>query len=613
MRAIWSLLATLGFAATAPASVVERVEPPNWWTGFEQRELQLLFSGPDVCEWSARVDYPGVRVARTVRAEHCGYLFVYLDIAPDAEPGTLGIELSAPGREPTTEEYTLYGRRDPPRPAFGAGDAIYLITPDRFANGDPTNDAVEGYGDLPDRNEPYGRHGGDIAGIEAHLDYIAELGFTALWINPLLENAMPRFSYHGYAITDLYAVDPRFGSNESFRALVDAADGRGIKIIMDQVVNHVGSSHPWISEPPSSDWINFGNSFVYGSRARTTNLDPYAAESDIRLNADGWFSAAMPDLNQNNPLLADYLVQNSIWWIEYAGLGGIRQDTYPHNDKHFMAEWSERIMTEYPEFNIVGEEWSANPVVTSYWQAGKVNHDGYRSSLPSVFDFPVQAALLDALTAAEPKQGTVWDPLYEVIGMDFLYPDPNNLVIFADNHDKSRVFTVLGEDMDLFRMAMVFLATMRGIPQLYYGTEILMSNPGTESHGIIRSDFPGGWPGDERNAFEGKGLSPAAAEARETVQRLFNWRKSTSVVQTGRFMHYTPLENTYVYFRYGDSEAVMVVMNRASNPVVLDTKRFAERLHGYSSGSDVLSGAEYELAATLTVPARSVLLLELEQ
>lgn len=613
MRAIWSLLATLGFAATAPASVVERVEPPHWWTGFEQRELQLLFTGPDVCEWSARVDYPGVRVARTVRAEHCGYLFVYLDIAPDAQAGTLDIELSAPGREPITEEYTLYSRRNPPRPAFGAEDAIYLITPDRFANGDPTNDAVEGYGDRPDRDEPYGRHGGDIAGIEAHLDYIAELGFTALWINPLLENAMPRFSYHGYAITDLYAVDPRFGSNESFRALVDAADERGIKIIMDQVVNHVGSSHPWISEPPSSDWINFGNSFVYGSRARTTNLDPYAARSDIRLNADGWFSAAMPDLNQNNPLLADYLVQNSIWWIEYAGLGGIRQDTYPHNDKHFMAEWSERIMTEYPKFNIVGEEWSANPVVTSYWQAGKVNHDGYRSSLPSVFDFPVQAALLDALTATEPKHGTVWDPLYEVIGMDFLYPDPNNLVIFADNHDKSRVFTVLGEDMDLFRMAMVFLATMRGIPQLYYGTEILMSNPGTESHGIIRSDFPGGWPGDERNAFEGKGLSPAAAEARQTVQRLFNWRKSTAVVQTGRFMHYTPLENTYVYFRYGESDAVMVIMNRARNPVVLDTKRFAERLHGFSRGSDVLSGAQYELAATLTIPARSVLLLELER
>ena len=270
-------------------------------------------------------------------------------------------------------------------------------------------------------------------------------------------------------------------------------------------------------------------------------------------------------------------------------------------------------MTEYPDFNIVGEEWSANPVVTSYWQAGKVNHDGYRSSLPSVFDFPVQAALLDALTAAEPEQGTVWDPLYEVIGMDFLYPDPNNLVIFADNHDKSRVFTVVGEDMDLFRMAMVFLATMRGIPQLYYGTEILMSNPGTESHGVIRSDFPGGWPGDEKNGFEEVGLSPAEAESRETVQRLFNWRKSTSVVQTGRFMHYTPLDNTYVYFRYGESDAVMVAMNRATSPVVLDTNRFSERLHGYSRGSDVLSGAEYDLAATLTVPARSVLLLELEQ
>ena len=612
MRAVWISIVALGIAATAPAADLEGVEPRNWWTGFEHRELQILFTGPEICGLSVRVDHPGVRVARTVRVANCRYLFVYLDIAVDAEPGTVNIEFSAPGREDFTEAYPLLPRREEPRTGFSTEDAIYLVTPDRFANGDPENDAIEGLPDKPDRDNPFGRHGGDIAGIEAHLDYIAELGFTAVWINPLLENAMPKYSYHGYAITDLYTVDPRYGSNEHFRALVEAASDRGIKVIMDQVVNHVGSAHDWIAEPPTADWINYGNSFVYGSRARTTNMDPYAAGTDIRLNADGWFSRSMPDLNQNNPLLADYLIQNSIWWIEFAGLGGIRQDTYPHNDKHFMAEWSRRIMTEYPDFNIVGEEWSSNPIVTSYWQAGKVNHDGYVSSLPSVFDFPVQAALLEALTATKPDQGTVWDPLYEVIGMDFLYPDPNNLVIFADNHDKSRIYTVVDEDPDLFRMAMVFLATMRGIPQVYYGTEILMSNPGTESHGIIRSDFPGGWDGDSRNAFTGKGLTQSERDAQQFIRMLFNWRKSAAVVHHGKFMHYTPLEDTYVYFRYDAEASLMIAMNRGTSAAELKTEHFSERLQGFAYGSDVLSGKRYDIASGLTVPARSVLLLELE-
>ena len=611
MRRINTFLLAACWIATAPAAVIDRAEPPNWWTGFEHRELQVMFSGSELCNLSASVDHPGVRVSRVVRVDDCRYLFAYLEIAPDAEPGTIDIEFSEPGAGTFSIPYALLPRREAPQ-GFSAGDAIYLITPDRFANGDPSNDAAEGYEDVPDRAEPLGRHGGDIAGIEAHLDYIADLGFTAIWINPLLDNAMPRYSYHGYAITDLYKVDPRFGSNESYRALVDAARERGIKVIMDQVVNHIGSEHWWREALPTADWINYENTYVRGSRARTTNMDPYAAETDVRLNADGWFGPSMPDLNQRNPLLADYLVQNSIWWIEYAGLGGIRQDTYPHNDKHFMAEWTRRIMTEYPGFNIVGEEWSGNPNVTSYWQAGKFNADGYVSALPSVFDFPVHHALIEALTAPVPDEGTVWDPLYEVIGMDFLYPDPMNLVVFADNHDKSRIYTVLGEDEDLFRMAMVFLATTRGIPQLYYGTEILMSNPGTENHGIIRSDFPGGWEGDRKNAFTGSGLTRQERETQAFVRKLFNWRKSSALAREGRLMHYTPLDDAYVYFRYDDTSAIMVVLNRGDEALTLDSARFAERLVGFRFGTDVLSGKRYNIESSVTVGARSALLLELE-
>ncbi len=613
MRLVCAFLLAVCSATAAHAAVIERIEPPNWWTGFEHRELQLMLSGSELCNLSANVDYEGVRVSRLVSVDSCRYLFVYLDISPDAKPGTLGIDFTGPGVEGFSKSFTLLPREANRAVGFDIKDAIYLITPDRFANGDPANDAVAGYEDLPDRSDPLGRHGGDIAGIEAHLDYIADLGFGAIWINPLLENAMPRYSYHGYAITDLYAVDPRFGSNESYRALVDAARERGIKVIMDQVVNHIGSKHWWFGELPTADWINYGNTYVRGSRARTTNMDPYAAETDIRLNADGWFVQSMPDLNQRNPLLADYLVQNSIWWIEYAGLGGIRQDTYPHNDKHFMADWTRRIMAEYPEFNIVGEEWSANPNMTSYWQAGKVNADGYVSSLPSVFDFPVQAALITALTSAEPDQGTAWDPLYEIIGMDFLYPDPMNLVVFADNHDKNRIYTSLGEDEDLFRMAMVFLATMRGIPQLYYGTEILMSNAGTDDHGVIRADFPGGWDGDRRNAFTGQGLTRRERETQAFIRDLFNWRKSATLVHEGRLMHYTPLDDAYVYFRYNDSDAIMVVLNRGDETLTLDSARFVERLEGFRFGTDVLSGKRYNIESSVTIDARSALLLELEE
>ncbi|MEM8817322.1 MAG: glycoside hydrolase family 13 protein [Pseudomonadota bacterium] len=594
-----------------PANGIDRIEPPHWWLGFEHAELQLLVHGTDIGRYRASVDYPGIRITRSVTTDNPNYLFVYLDIA-NAAAGEFELVFED-GGDTRVASYALEQRSaDPERnEGFSAADVIYLITPDRFANGNPDNDSVAGFADLPDRSEPYGRHGGDLAGIEARLDYIEDMGFTAIWLNPVLENAMPEASYHGYAITDFYKVDPRFGSNEEYLELADAARSRGIKLIMDQIENHAGSGHWWLDDLPAADWVNFDNRYVATSHARTTNQDPYASRYDTELHAGGWFAKTMPDLNQRNPLLADYLIQNSLWWIEYLGLGGIRQDTYPYPDKAFMAEWTRRIMAEYPQFNIVGEEWSHNPNVTSYWQAGKDNHDGYVSYLPSVFDFPLQAALSGALAGPEPPWGSVWTPVYETLGMDFLYPDPFGLVIFPDNHDMSRIYTQLGDDIDLYRMAMVFYASMRGIPQFFYGTEILMSHPGTDSHGVIRSDFPGGFEDDRKDAFSGTGLSAREREAQAFVRKLLNWRKSASVVHSGKFMHFAPVEHSYVYFRYDDSDTVMVALNRGKDAITLDTVRFAERLRGFRSARDVLSGDRYSLDEPLELGPRSALLLEL--
>lgn len=592
---------------------IERVEPPFWWQGFRNTELQLLIHGDDIAALSVVIDYPGVSVERVEKGDSANYLFIYLDVNASAAPGTFEIVLNSKDRS-LSHSYELRKRRPAAADVkgFSAADTIYLITPDRFANGDPANDSIDGYADKLNRSDDYGRHGGDIAGVLQHLDYISDMGFTAIWLNPVLENAMPRGSYHGYATTDFYAVDPRLGSNESYRELVTAARGKGIGTIMDMIVNHAGSQHWWTDDLPTTDWYNFPDERTVTSNFRTTIQDPYASEYDKVAFANGWFSNSMPDLNQQNRLLADYLTQNAIWWTEYLGLAGIRMDTYSYPDKQFMSQWTQRIIDEYPGINIVGEEWSTSPSIVSYWQRGKENHDGYESWLPSVMDFPLQTALTEALTQAPKEWGSVWTPVYEILGHDFLYPDPFNLVIFPDNHDMSRIYTQLDEDDQLFRMAMVFYLTMRGIPQIYYGTEILMSHPGTESHGAIREDFPGGWPSDERNAFTGKGLSKKQRKAQQFVQRLLNWRKDAEVIHSGGLMQYSPMRDVYAYFRYDNQDTVMVVFNRGEDGVDLDLKRFSERLHDSESAVDVLSGETYDLRSSLALEPRSVLLLEVK-
>ena len=466
-------------------------------------------------------------------------------------------------------------------------------------------------GDPADRDNPGGRHGGDIKGIRDNLDYIIDLGFTAVWLNPVLENAMPDYSYHGYATTDFYKVDPRFGSNEEYRDFVADAKARGVGVIMDMIVNHSGSGHWWMNDLPTGDWLNFPGEYVETSHQRTTWQDPYVSTHDAARFADGWFAPTMPDLNQRNPLMADYLIQNALWWIEYLGLAGIRMDTYPYPDKDFMTEWTRRVMTEYPDFNVVGEEWSENPLIVSYWQAGKVNHDGYVSYLPSLMDFPISETLKRALVAPEREWGSSWEPLYVMLANDFVYPDPNALVVFPDNHDMARIFAQLDQDYDLFRMAIAYVLTMRGTPQIYYGTEILLTGPKERNDGLLRMDFPGGWAGDAINGFTGAGLTDRQKDAQAFMRRLLLWRKDQSVIHDGKLMHFNPIRDVYAYFRYDDEDAVMVVFNKAHTAVSLELDRFAEVLGDARKAVDVVSGRDLDIGASLDLPPRSVMILEI--
>lgn len=613
------LFLVLPLAACADRAQIERVEPPFWWTGFKETSLQLLVYGNGISRYQPSVDYPGVTIARVERADSPNYLFVYLDIAPATQAGAFELQFSGEGVT-LTHRYELRAKNPDPAWArgFDASDAIYLITPDRFANGDPGNDDVEGMGDAHDRADPDGRHGGDIAGIAASLDYVAGLGFTAIWLNPLLENRMPRHSYHGYSTTDFYRVDPRYGSNEDYRALVAQAKAMGIDTIMDMIVNHIGSGHWWMDDLPAADWLNFQDRAEppITSHEHITEQDPYSSAWDRRMYSDGWFVHTMPDLNQRNPLLADYLTQNALWWIEYLGLAGIRMDTYPYPDKHYMAEWTRRILQEYPDFNMVGEEWIDNPAAVAYWQRGQVNSDGYVSELPSLMDFPLQNALRWALVTEEKSKFTDLRTggllnLYRTLANDFVYPDPGALVIFPDNHDMARIFAQLGEDPDLWRMAMAFVLTTRGVPQIYYGTEILMSSPAERVDGLIRSDFPGGWAGDARSGFTGAGLQAQEREAQEFLRSLLSWRRDRAVVHTGALTHFVPEDGSYVYFRHDDRDSVMVVINKNDAAVDLALERFSERLQGFGEARDVITGEILPLGETLPLPPRSVRVLDL--
>ncbi|MBD1260464.1 glycoside hydrolase family 13 protein [Maribacter polysiphoniae] len=595
---------------------INRVEPPNWWIGMQYNEVELMVYGQDIASYSVSLDdYEGVTLKQIKQVPNRNYLFLDLKIDGNARPGNLTLRFTKNEAEPVIHSYPLL-KRDPESKnvaGFNSSDAIYLITPDRFVNGDTGNDTVDGLKEKADRTFKGGRHGGDVQGIVNSLDYIKDLGFTAIWINPILENDMQTYSYHGYSTTDFYKVDPRYGSNESFKSLCKEARDKGMKVIMDMIANHCGLDHWWMQDLPSEDWINQWPEYTETNHKKTVILDPYASKIDYKQFFDGWFVPSMPDLNQRNESMAKYLIQNTLWWIEYSGISGIRMDTYPYPDMYFMSDWTKAVMDEYPNFNIVGEEWVTRPTIVSYWQKGKKNQNGYTSYLKSLMDFPLQNALVTSLNK-EKTWASSWTDLYETLGQDYLYPDPNNLVVFPDNHDMGRIYTQLNEDFDKYKLALTYIATVRGIPQIYYGTEILMKNPGTDDHGIIRSDFPGGWKNDKVNAFTGKGLSAKEKEAQGFVKKLMNWRKNSTLVHSGKLMHFAPKnqDETYVMFRYDDKEKIMVVLNKNTKDMELDLKPYKEILGDQLTGKDVLSGTEFTKAKKISVKAMGAMIIEVE-
>ncbi|WP_010520181.1 glycoside hydrolase family 13 protein [Croceivirga radicis] len=591
-------------------NTIERVEPPNWWVGMEYNSVELLIYGKDIAANDVRLKtYENVQLQSVKKAANPNYLFVTIAIGEQAQPGNLQLDFHKNGTSTFIHEYELKARENNRKniAGFNSTDAIYLITPDRFVNGDPDNDAVAGMLEKPNRKDKGGRHGGDVQGIVNSLDAIKDMGFTAIWTNPILENNMPSYSYHGYAITDFYKVDPRYGSNESYKKMVEKASDKGMKVIMDMIANHCGLEHWWMKDLPSEDWINQWDTYTQTNHKKTVVLDPYATKKDTKEFFDGWFVPTMPDLNQRNASMANYLIQNTLWWIEYSGIAGIRMDTYPYPDMYFMRDWTAAVMKEYPNFNIVGEEWVLRPTIVSYWQKGKENTNGYTSELKSVMDFPIQHALSTSLNDA----GS-WNAVYEELGQDYLYPDPNNLVVFPDNHDMSRIYTQLNEDADLVKLALTYVATVRGIPQIYYGTEILMGNKGTEDHGIIRTDYPGGWAKDKVNAFTGDGLTKEQKDAKAYLSKLFNWRKNAEVIHNGKLIHFAPKDNIYVYFRYNEHQKVMVILNKDANAKLLDVVDYREVLKGSVSGKDVLTGKQFKNANTINVSAKTAMIIEID-
>lgn len=598
--------------ASAQNYQIKRAAPLNWWVGMHNPNLQLMLYGNNLGKLTPKIHYKGIEIKRVVRVENDNYLFIYLHILHDTQPGTLDIKLVRNGEIKISYPYKLKKRNkgSAKREGFNNSDVIYLITPDRFANGNPENDNIKGYADKVNRQDDFGRHGGDIQGIINHLDYIRKMGFTAIWLNPILENAMPHGSYHGYAITDYYHIDPRFGNNKLYKKLSREARERGIKLIMDVVTNHAGSNFWMLKDPPSSDWFHHQDHFIQTNNRHTTIGNPYAAKIDQKQYTHGWFWKTMPDWNQSNPLVADYLIENSIWWIEYTGLRGIRVDTYSYNDRDFMKKWTGRIMSEYSNFNIVGEEWASDPAVVAKWQRGNPRPKNFGSYLPSLFDFPLQQALSRALTQ-KPDWSSGFIQIYNTLADDYLYPNPFNLVIFADNHDMDRFYRQVHHNYKLFKMGITFIMTMRGIPEFYYGDEILMSNKQSENDGQIRSDFPGGWASDTINAFTGQGLSAKQKKVQSFVKKLVNWRDTHPVVQNGKLMMYLPQNKVFVYFRYNRRKTVMAIFNKANQQRTLNTDRFYERIGNYTKGTDVLSGKTYSLSR-LKVPEQSVLVLVLK-
>lgn len=602
------------FATISMKAQIQRVEPPFWYAGMHNPELQIMFYGKDIAQNEVTVSN-NITIKDIKKTENPNYLFVTID-TKNAIVQDLVFSFSKNNKVTFTSKYSLKSRREnsSSRKGYDSSDVIYLVMSDRFANGNPKNDSDKSVFEKADRSLPGGRHGGDIAGMIQHLDYMKELGVTALWPTPLCEDNDKTYSYHTYAQSDVYKIDPRFGTNNEYLQLSFELHKRDMKLVMDYVTNHWGAEHWMINDLPTYEWIHQFPGYAQTNYKMATQFDTNASEIDKKMCVNGWFVKSMPDLNQSNPLVLTYLKQNAIWWIEYANLDGFRVDTYSYCDKKGISDWTKSITDEYPNFNIVGEVWMHNQAQMAYWQKdSKIGAiQNFNSYLPSVMDFTLQ----DAMSVVFNENDASWDKgivkVYENFNNDFLYPNVNNLLTFVENHDTNRFNEIYKNDFQKYQLAMTLLATVRGIPQLYYGSEIGMAgNKDKNGDAAIRQDFPGGWMGDANNAFLKTGRTPEQEKYFDFTSKLFNWRKTNDAVHFGKTKHYIPENNVYVYFRYTDSKTVMVVINNNKTRQAIKTNRFAESILNFSTGKEVLSGKTIDLKSDITIEGKSALILEL--
>lgn len=600
-----------GGGQTARAMEIKKVAPSFWWAGMKNPELQILLYGENLALSDVSVSGEGIYLKETVRQDNPNYLLLYLDLS-EAKAQTFQILLKN-GKKKLQIPYELKSRvrRGEGVKGFTSEDVLYLIMPDRFANGNPENDVVDGMREKKvDRADAFARHGGDIQGISSHLDYIADLGVTAIWLNPTQENDMESGSYHGYAITDYYQIDRRFGSNEDFCALVEKAHEKDLKVVMDMIFNHCGSENYLFKDKPSKEWFNYRSNYVQTSFKTASVMDIHASAYEKKIATDGWFASVMPDFNQRNRHVARYLIQSSIWWIEYAGINGIRQDTHPYADFDFMSQWCKEVLDEYPYFNIVGETWLNSNVLVSYWQKDSKLAAPLNSNLPTVMDFPLQALINQAFDEETGEWGGGLYKLYDYQTQDLVYANPMNLLTFLDNHDTSRFAQTdeMAKNLKRYKQAMVFLLTTRGIPQIYYGTEILMTGDKGKGDGDLRKDFPGGWQGDTRNCFAKNGRTALENEAFEFTRQLLNWRKGNQVIGKGSLKHYSIQNGVYVYQREFNGKSVVVIMNGTDDSKELDLTPYQEILPR-ENALDVLTGKNVNLSGKLCLDGRENLIL----
>jgi glycosidase len=598
---------------TVPVSNDLRVEPSNWWTGMQHRTVEIMVHRADVASYAVKLGpVKGIKLIKVEKADSPNYLFLTLDIAKSAKPQTVPLVFSK-GTLTFTHPYPILARTGAVKAqGVNSSDAIYLIFPDRFSNGDPSNDNVAGMRQGLQRDSLVGRHGGDLQGVINHLDYLQDLGISTIWLNPELENDQKEASYHGYAVTDHYQVDKRFGSNELLKSLVQNCHQRGMKVVRDVVLNHIGGQHWWMDDLPAKDWLNQWPTFTRTTYRAPTLVDPYGSEWDKKQFTDGWFDYSMPDLNQRNPHVANYLIQQAIWWIEYAGIDDLRIDTYTYSDQAFCSRWCKALRDEYPNLGMFGEIWEHGVSIQGFFaddQPLKSAH--FDSNLPGVVDFQLCFAIQEALTR---EQG--WTEgaarIYYTLAKDRFYKNPNCNVVMLDNHDFTRFFTTIKEDLNKYKSGVAFLLTTRGIPQIYYATEILGTGNEWPSHGNIRKDFPGGWAGDQNNKFAASGRTPQENEAFNFMRTMLRYRNATPALQTGKLMQFVPVDGVYTYFRYDAAKTVMIVLNTSNTDKVVDTNRFAERMQGFSRAKNVVTGEVISHLSALSVGKNLPLVLELQ-